>query len=82
MNFRIERIHAFVSVDDTDGDEHVIALFRNGQWLPLVAADERRLEQYRAMAQDIARATGRAVRCVRFEVRTDLELITPAGPAS
>jgi hypothetical protein len=82
VNFRIETLHAFVSVDPDDGDEGVIAMMRNGQWIPLVAADERRLEQYRRFAQEIAQMSGRSIRVLRFEVRVDLDLITPSGPAS
>lgn len=46
-------------------------------WVPFVAADETRLAQLTARAHLIARASGRTVRLVRFDVRVDLEEIKP-----
>jgi hypothetical protein len=75
MSFRIESIHAFVSVDE-NGEEGVIAsLGPNGVWTPLIAADEAKLEVLRPIAQMTARATGRPVHHLRFMLRDLVEII-------
>lgn len=74
--FRITSIHAFISVDPEDGDEGVIAQqMWDGSWMPLIAADETRLEILRPVAQAIAWRTEREVKLVRFSVREDIETL-------
>lgn len=69
---RIDSVHAALSVDD-DGSEGVCAIMSNGQWLPLIAADEARLAFIRQAAEAIARAEGRRVRVVKFTGRVEVE---------
>lgn len=45
----------------------------------MIGADEKRVEQWRPMAQEIANTTGQPVRLVRFNVREDSETIEPEG---
>ena len=75
MGFVIQHIWAFVSVDPRDGDEGVCACNLGGQWMPLIAADEKRLKDLRPMAEQIARETKVDIKLVRFDVRTELETI-------
>jgi hypothetical protein len=72
---RIEKIWAFRSVDD-DGDEGVCGFLANGKWMPVVAADEKRLEDLRMFAQELANVSGRTIRQVCFTVREDEEVLT------
>lgn len=68
---RIDLIWAFLSVDPNDGNEAVIAgpLLGPGSYVPLVAADKRRLDSLTLIAQAIARDSGRIVRLVKFASR-------------
>lgn len=62
--FRIEHIWAFLSVDE-NGEEGVIA-FRDGDTqMPMIAANEARLDDLLPIAQ-----------LVRFDQRTDLGVIS------
>ena len=76
MSFRIETIHAFVSIDEDD-EEGVVGIRGADGWLPLVCADATRLEQLRPWAESAARASGRPIKLVRFERRVDVETIEP-----
>jgi hypothetical protein len=68
----IDTIWCAVSVDD-DGTEGVCAVNMNGQWLPLVAADEKRLEFIRQQAAMISRRDQRLVRVIKLTTRTEIE---------
>lgn len=69
---------AFVAVDDDDGSEGVVATpDSSGMWMPLVGADDGRVQSLRPIAQEIATLTGRPIRLLRFTERTDLEVIPP-----
>ena len=68
---RIGSIWAFLSVDPNDGNEAVIAgpLLGPGSYVPLIAADKRRLDSLTLIAQAIARDSGHIVCLVKFASR-------------
>lgn len=72
---RIEHIWAFLSVDKEDGNEGVCAVNTNIGMMPLIVADEVRLEQVRPIAKDLANRTGMVIRLAKFSVREDLETV-------
>lgn len=78
IGFSIDRMWAFLAVGD-DGDEGVVATSgaMPGVMLPLVAADQERLGALRPVAAEIAKMTGRAIRLVRFDQRTEVEVFGP-----
>ena len=81
MSYRIRTLHVFTSIG-ADGDEGVVAFWDPTRgWMPLVAADERRLESFRPMAQAIADKSGRHIMLARFTVREELDTIIPKGAA-
>lgn len=63
--FRVNEITAFTTIGD-DGDEGVCGFRSGGAWIAMIAADMKRLEILRPMAQGIATATGRKVYERRF----------------
>jgi hypothetical protein len=70
LGFRIEKIWAFVSTQaDDDNDEGVVAALINGSWMPLIAADEKRLQDLMPLALEMANDTDAAIRLVCFENR-------------
>lgn len=74
LGFRIQTLWAFVAVHE-DGDEGLVAGMIGGQWMPLIAADEARLADLRPLAEKIVAATGKPVRLVRFDTRTEVDTI-------
>jgi hypothetical protein len=72
----IEHLWAFLSIDK-DGDEGVCAAKMGDMWVPLVAADEKRVETLREYAQRLVEATGCPIRLVKFTVRQEIEVIGP-----
>lgn len=71
---RIDELYAYVSVND-DGDEGLCAFVADdGSWMPMVAADEARVEQMRPIAQGIVRQ-GIPVRLLRFSTRSEIEVL-------
>lgn len=77
-SLRIAQIWAFVSIDD-EGNEGVCAaqLMGAGSCVPLIAADEARLESLRPIAAQIAKLTNKTIKLVKFYRREDVETIAP-----
>lgn len=79
---RIERIWAYVSVDES-GSEGVCSapLLGPGSLVPLIAADaadEARLVSLTPIAEQLARWTGRKIVLAEFATRRDVRVITGA----
>lgn len=74
--FKITAIHAFIAID-ADGDEGVAAFMHDGMWHPMVATDERRLEQLRPIASELATACGRPIKLCRFSYVEEIDSIEP-----
>jgi hypothetical protein len=75
---RIDQVWAAVSVDEFG--EGLCAINIRGQWMPLIAADEARLEDIRRWAKHLAATeayTGKTIRIIRLSNREELETITP-----
>lgn len=71
----IKTIHAFV-VDGSEGEG--LAGFMNGAvFMPMVAADEARIESLKGVAREIATATKRPIKILRFSVREQVDTIEP-----
>jgi hypothetical protein len=75
MALSIDRLFAYVATDD-DG-EGVAAYQIDGQWMPLVGADEERMRSLKPVAQLVADQSGKRLALVRFEARTDEDYIEP-----
>ena len=77
---KLETITAFLAIDH-DGNEGICAIGTVGlegeRLTPMVCADQRRVEQMRPIARDIARKTGTRIVVAVFSVRTDIEEIDP-----
>lgn len=74
---RIDQMWAAVSVDETG--EGLCAVNFGGQWWPLIAADEARLEQIRQWAKMLAATEayiGKTIRIIRLSNREELETVT------
>lgn len=79
-DFRITKIWALLAIDPDTGDEGVVASLRgNGIYYPLVAADEKRIELCRPVAQSIADERGVEIKLVEFSTRRDVETLEPAS---
>ena len=74
---RIESIWAWLSVDD--GGEGVCAApMHNGMLTtPLIAADKRRLDMVRPIAERMAQMFKKPIRLAKFTKREDIEIIRP-----
>jgi hypothetical protein len=76
---KIDRIRAAVSLDPQDQVEGLCAFMNsNGQWMPLVSADEARFQDIEKIAKVLARETGKTIQMVEFSERTVLSTIKPA----
>lgn len=74
----IDAMYAFVISDTSPDDEGIVAAMGpGGIWIPLVGSDRARVDSLRTMVQQIATATGKPIRLVRFSVREELEVIEP-----
>lgn len=74
---RIEQMYAFVVEDEAAGLEGVAGVMRGDTMMPMVGADAKRVDSLKMHARSIATASGKTVRLVRFEVRTELEVFEP-----
>lgn len=71
-NFKITKVTAFVAIDPKDGDEGVMAFLSDGGWMPLICADEARIESMLPIAEEISVASGKPYRIIQFSVREDV----------
>lgn len=69
---RIDEIWAAVSVDET-GHEGLCAFFTGSGWMPLIAADEKRLVEIRRIAKDLALQRQIKIKLIRLADRSELE---------
>lgn len=75
---KIDDLHVFISKDAV-GNEGIPAVsLPNGMMLPMVCADQERVDALRSYAQDIAEMTGTEIKLVRFFNREEVEVIAPA----
>jgi len=74
--FRITQLWAVLSSDE-GGEGLCAGPVINGVMLPLIAADEARLESFMPMAHKIAKESGKKVKIVRFTVREEIMEINP-----
>lgn len=70
---KIDEIYAYICDDKGPGDEGIIGMMNGNTFMPLVGADVARSKSIRKAAEDIARATGKKVKLVKFSTRTVLE---------
>lgn len=75
--FRITKAWIFVGVGEDD-EEGVCGVSTAMGIMPLVATDERRRDLCMAAAQDVANVTGKTIRLIRLDTRTDEQVIEPA----
>lgn len=75
---KINECYLFVATDSSPEDEGIAAfLAKSDMWLPMVAADMKRVESLRGMAQRVADESGDVVRLIKFSVREELEVFEP-----
>ncbi len=72
---KINELFAFISIDEDSEDEGIIASKFGDVWMPLVGADQKRVDSLRPIAKQIAKATGKHVILAKFTHRKDLEVI-------
>lgn len=76
MGFRVTTICAWTCIGDDD-EEGVIGVWLDGEWFPLIVADETCLPLYHTYAQAIATESGRPVRLRRFSGGETVETLDP-----
>jgi hypothetical protein len=74
---RIDRIWAFLSLDD--GGEGVVAapIGPERMTVPLIAADKRRLDSLIPIAKQLAKVFNKPIRLAKFSKRDDVEIYQP-----
>lgn len=71
----VDEIRVALSVDEKDGVEGVVAHNIDGQWFPLIAADDTRFRQIEIVAEIVNAQTGKEIRMVSFTTRKELKTI-------
>ena len=77
--FKVQEVYVFIS-EAEDGDEGIIAQIIDmvgvemPVYMPFVAADKKRLQQLKPMAQKIAKESGKKVKVIRLSVREEIEV--------
>ena len=71
---KVDAIYAFISTDEGPEDEGIVAMKVDNTWLPMVGADEARMESLKPIARGIARITEKRIVLAKFSVREDQEI--------
>lgn len=75
MSFRITELWAWTAIDPDNDEEGAVGFRTREGWMPLVMADKARMASMRHVAVEIARASGKTLRLIRFSVREDIETL-------
>ncbi len=78
-NQRVNKCWMFVSEDGYNNEGIVASRTNQGTMLPLLAADENRIQSLLPIAQQICDATEKKVRLLRSEERKEIMVLTPKG---
>lgn len=73
--FKIESLYAFISEDETGEGLCGAPMLGMGS-MPLIAADEARLESLRSIAKQLAKMTKKKIKLIKLTSRVDLEEIS------
>lgn len=73
---RIDEMYAFIA-DEGGGDEGITAFMGPHGWMPMVGADLARIESLKERARELAVASKRPIKLVRFKIREEIEVISP-----
>lgn len=76
---RIDEVWLFVSTDETGEGVCAGPLMGPGSLVPLIAADEARLNSLIPVAQQIAKQSGKSIKLIKMSQRTELMTIGPFG---
>ena len=69
----IDEVFLFVT-EGTEG-EGLIGQRMGDSWIPFVCADRARLESLRPLAEEIAKATKKKVKLIRYSAREEIETL-------
>lgn len=72
---KITEVYAFISTDEGPGDEGIVAMKAGDSWVPMVGADQERIESLKPIARTIGRIACKRVILTKFSLREDLEEI-------
>jgi hypothetical protein len=73
---KIDQMYAYIVMDD-DNTEGIPAYQAGNMTMPMVGADEARIESLNPIAQQMATGLGKKVTLVRFSVREEMEVFEP-----
>lgn len=79
QQLRIDEVWLFVSTDETGEGICAGPLMGPGSLVPLIAADEARLNSLIPVAQQIAKQSGKSIKLIKMSQRTELMTIGPFG---
>jgi len=77
---RITAVWAAISADETG--EGICAVNSNGTWMPLLAADEKRLEWIVDQARTLAKMTGKRIKIIKLTSRIEVMEIPAFGASN
>ncbi|MEH2565305.1 hypothetical protein [Bradyrhizobium sp. AZCC 2289] len=76
---RIDEVWLFISVDETGEGVCAGPLMGPGTLVPLIAADQARMESLIPVARQIAQESGKPVKLIKMSARAELMTIAPFG---
>jgi hypothetical protein len=74
---RIDPLWMIIFIDDAGREIVVQAKLTTGDYAPMIAADTARLESMMTAARELAKASNKTMRLVKFTNRVDVEEIRP-----
>jgi len=74
---RIDPLWMIIFIDDAGREIVVQAKLTTGDYAPMIAADSARLESMMTAARELAKASNKTMRLVKFTNRVDVEEIGP-----
>lgn len=71
---KIRELYAFISFDENENDEGVMAFMHEGSWLPLIGSDMDRIHSLIPIADDISAESGKKYKLLHFKLAGEIEI--------
>lgn len=76
-HLKVDNMYAYLSVDQEDGNEGLVAIDTATGKMPLVGADMGRMLSYKPIVKNLVKTTGFKVRLYKFSSKKLLDEINP-----
>ncbi len=75
----IDEVYVYAAIDEEAGFEGIVGYYdeKRNTWMPLVAADEDRMEEVMSIAEFVSKQSNREIKLLKLSKREEIGYIKP-----